>query len=162
MTDVTLIDSTLLDELTHQARGTERGRKNHNFHTANEAPCHRLLNAMEPGSYVQPHRHASPDKDETFVVLRGAFGLVTFDSEGNVATTALLRADGGTAGVNIPHGTYHSLVSFEPGSVFFEAKGGPYHPPTEEERAPWAPREGEAGAGAYLEQLYALFEPAEF
>lgn len=159
MTTPTLIDAALLDEVTHRARNSDRGRKNHNFHPSDDAPAHRLLNAMEPGSYLQPHRHLDPSKDETFVVLRGAFGVVLFDEAGNVSRTSLLRADGETLGINIPSGTFHSLVCFEPGSVFFEAKAGPYLPLTPEEKAPWAPGEGDAGAPAYLEKLFALFEP---
>ena len=160
MNTPTLIDSILLDEVTHLARGSERGRRNYNFHATDDAVSHRLLNAMEPGSYLQPHRHLDAAKDETFVVLRGAFGLILFDADGNVTQTALLRADGETVGVNIPKGTFHSLLSFEPGSVFFEAKAGPYRPLTTEEKAPWAPSEGDPAATDYLGTLHALFEPA--
>lgn len=161
MTTPTLIDSTLLDEVTHQARGSERKRKNFNFHDTDDAATHRLLNAVEPGSYVQPHRHLDAAKDETFVVLRGAFGVVLFDADGRVTQTTLLRADGDTLGINIPSGTFHSLLSFEPGSVFYEAKSGPYRPLSPEEKAAWAPAEADPGAAAYLEKLCALFDPSE-
>ena len=53
----TLIDVELLDTVSAAAQTSPRGRKNHNFHTADAAQCHRLLNAIEPGSYVAPHRH---------------------------------------------------------------------------------------------------------
>jgi cupin fold WbuC family metalloprotein len=120
-----------------------------------------LLNAVEPGSYVQPHRHLDPDKDETLVVVRGSFGLVFFDDAGNVTQTTIAQAAGDVLGVNIPHGTYHSLVALEARSVFFEAKAGPYIPMTDAERAPWAPREGEPGAAVYLRELEGLFvQPA--
>ena len=56
-----------------------------------------------------------------------------------------------TLGINIPSGTFHSLLSFEPGSVFFEAKSGPYRPLSPEEKAAWAPAEADPGAAAYLE-----------
>lgn len=156
-----LIDADLLDRTTREARRSARLRKNHNFHDTDDAACHRLLNAIEPGSYVQPHCHFDPAKDETFVVLRGSFGLVLFDKDGQVRDTAFLRADGDIVGVTIPHGTFHTLLSFEQGSVFFEAKAGPYHPLAPEERAPWAPAEGDADATAYLAWLESLFEPPE-
>jgi len=60
-------------------------------------------------------------------------------------------------GADIPHGVYHSVVALEPGSVFFEAKAGPYVPIRDAERAPWAPRESEPAVAAYLEQLERLF-----
>ncbi len=57
-------------------------RKNYNFHRNEADVSNRLLNAIEPGSYVVLHRHLDATKDETFVVLRGRFGLVLFDESG--------------------------------------------------------------------------------
>ena len=37
--------------------------------------CHRMLNAVEPGTQVPIHRH--PTKDESFVVLRGKVRVTT-------------------------------------------------------------------------------------
>jgi cupin fold WbuC family metalloprotein len=112
---------------------------------------------MEPDSYVMPHRHLDANKDETIVALRGRFGLVLFDENGQVASTAVLGADQAALGVDIAHGTFHTIVALEPGSVFFEAKAGPYVAITEAERAAWAPAEGTLEAAAYLEKLRALF-----
>jgi cupin fold WbuC family metalloprotein len=153
-----LIDQQLLREVSALAQASSRRRKNFNFHVSDAAIANRLLNAVEPGSYVHPHRHLDPTKDETFVVVRGSFGLVFFDEAGNVTQTAILRAGGDVFGANIPHGIFHSLVSLEPGSVFFEAKAGPYVPIGDGERAPWAPKEGEPAAAGYLETLERLFQ----
>jgi cupin fold WbuC family metalloprotein len=152
-----LIDSKLLSSAAAAAADSPRRRKNLNFHTSEHEAANRLLNAVEPGSYVQPHRHLDADKDETLIVVRGSFGLVFFDEAGNVTQTAIAKAAGDVVGVNIPHGTYHSLVAMEPGSVFFEAKAGPHVAITDAERAPWAPREGEPEVAAYLRKLEALF-----
>jgi cupin fold WbuC family metalloprotein len=67
----------------------------------------------------------------------------------------VLRAGGETLGATVPAGTFHTLVALESGSVILEAKAGPYRPLTDEERAPWAPREGDPEAAAYLERLAA-------
>lgn len=152
------IDEPLLDAVTIAARQSPRRRRNHNFHAADTDACHRLLNGMEPGSYILPHRHLDPAKDETFVVLRGTFGLVLFDDAGQVARTLLMRAGGTTLGATIPSGTWHTLVCFEPGGVFLEAKAGPYLPLADAERAPWAPAEGDPAAAGYLETLAARFD----
>jgi len=152
-----LISRAALDSLSAEARASARQRKNYNFHASESDLANRLLNAVEPGSYVQPHRHLDPGKDETFVVVRGSFGVVFFDESGAVAQTAVAQAGGEVCGANIPHGVYHSLVALEPGSVFFEAKAGPYVPISDAERAPWAPREGEPVVAAYLERLERLF-----
>ncbi len=157
MPAIELFDAALLDATSGRARQSPRGRMNHNVHTAQSEAANRLLNAVEPGSYIQPHRHSDPAKDETFVVIRGRFGLVCFDAAGNVTRTAVLTPGGEVAGANIRHGTFHTLVSLAPGSVFFEAKAGPYAPIDGKDRAPWAPREGDAEASGYLARLEALF-----
>lgn len=152
-----LIDQALLDQLGAAARASPRRRKNLNFHADEAAPCHRLLNAIEPDSYVAPHRHLDPAKDESIVVLRGRLAAVIFDEAGRVTQTALLTPGGAACGLDLPHGTYHTLLALEPGTVMFEAKAGPYTPLTEAERAPWAPAEGDAAAPQYLASLTALF-----
>ncbi len=161
---IRLIDNALLDEVSAEARASARGRKNRNFHTDDAQPGHRLLNAIEPGSYVAPHRHLDPDKSETMVVLRGSIGLVTFDDAGGVveATKVSHGVTGGNPrgstplGVDIAYGTWHTVFALEPSTVFLEAKAGPYLPLTAEEKASWAPAEGDPAAPAYLAKLTRL------
>lgn len=155
---IRLIDETLLDGLCAEARQSPRQRKNRNFHPDDAHPAHRLLNAIEPGSYVMPHRHLDPAKDETMVVLRGCLGLVTFDDAGAVVDAVKLSRRNTPSGVDIAHGTWHTVFALEPGTVFLEAKAGPYRPLADDERAPWAPAEGAAEAPAYLAGLVALLD----
>lgn len=150
---ITLIDDALLDELCAEAAASPRRRKNRNFHPTDDHPGHRLLNAMQTDSYIPPHRHLDPNKDETFVVLRGLLGLVLFDDQGGVSRSVKVGAGGTAIGVDIPHGTWHTAVALEPDTVFLEAKAGPYLPFTEAERAPWAPPEDSPEAAAYLASL---------
>jgi cupin fold WbuC family metalloprotein len=152
-----IIDSDLLDRVSAAARASPRLRKNHNFHASDSASCQRLLNAVEPGSYVAPHRHLDPNKDETFLVLRGRFGLILFDENGAIRNQAILDSAGPRFGITIPHGTFHSVVSLATGSVFFESKAGPYAPLSSAELAGWAPAEQDAGAASYLARLEGLF-----
>ncbi|AJE04521.1 WbuC family cupin fold metalloprotein [Geobacter pickeringii] len=152
-----ILTEALLDEVTAQAAAAPRGRKNHNLHPSDDFCCHRLLNAIEPGSYIQPHRHLDPLKDESMVVVRGALGVVSFNEEGEVTGTFILRCGGEAFAVDIPHGEFHTVVSLAPGTVFFEAKAGPYLPLTADEKAPWAPAEGEPAASSYLDSLVQMF-----
>ena len=157
---ITLIDQALLDEVCAQAAASPRRRKNHNFHPRDDHPAHRLLNAMQPDSYIPPHRHLDADKDETFVVLRGLLGLAVFDDEGALLRSVRVGAGGTALGVDIPHGRWHTVVALEPDTVFLEAKAGPYLPLTEAERAPWAPAENSPDAAAYLTALKARLSEA--
>jgi cupin fold WbuC family metalloprotein len=152
-----IIDHDFLERVSFQANASPRRRRNHNFHASESDTCNRLLNAIEPDSYIQPHCHHEAVKDETLIVVRGRLGVIIFDERGTVTTTVVLAPAGESVGVNIPHGMYHTLVALVPGSVFFEAKAGPYAPLTSQEKAPWAPAEGEPRASAYLADLKRLF-----
>lgn len=152
-----LIDQALLDTLSLEAKVSPRRRKNRNFHENDADIAHRLLNAIEPDSYIMPHRHLDPSKDETMIVLRGKLGIVFFDEAGQLTQTAVLATDGTACGVTIPHGVYHTVLACQPGTVFFEAKAGPYVPLSEAERAPWAPGENEPETEAYAQSLRELF-----
>lgn len=157
MKDLQIIQRSLLDQVSAQARASPRLRKNYNFHAAEAALSHRLLNAVEPDSYIPPHCHSDASKDETIIVLRGRLGVVLFDSQGNITKKILLTPDSDSMGVNIPHGVFHTLVALASGSVFFEAKAGPYVPLSAQEKAPWAPTEAAPHASTYLAQLKQLF-----
>ena len=152
-----IVDLKLLDQLSGQARENPRLRKNWNIHPSDDFCCHRLMNAIEPGSYIRPHRHLDPAKDETFLIVRGRLGVILFDEAGLVIKKILLAAGGDTLAVDIPHGVFHGVVSLAPGTVFFEAKAGPYLPLADGEKADWAPEDGGPDAASYLSGLVALF-----
>ena len=159
MNPATLIDAALLAGASAAAQASPRRRRNHNFHHQDGDACHRLLNAIEPGSYVRPHRHLDPAKDETIIALRGRLGVVLFDDSGKVTQAAVLAPGGACVGIDIPHGRYHTLFALEPGTVMFEAKAGPFLPLGTPEFAPWAPAEGAPQAAAYLDALVAGLVP---
>ena len=146
-----------LDALSERAGASARRRQNLNFHAELTHPAQRLLNAVEPDSYIRPHRHGDPLRDETFVVLRGAFGLVLFDDSGKVTQSVPMRAGGESIGAHVPGNTFHTLISLEPGSIFFEAKAGPYEALTDKDFGPWSPPEGDLRVADYLNALRALF-----
>lgn len=152
-----VIDRQLLQDLSSQARQHPRLRKNLDFHRSLDSRGHRFLNAIEPGSYIIPHRHLDQEKDETLVVLSGELGVVTFDDSGAVLQAVRLSAGGERVGVDLRHDVYHCAVSLASGTVFLEAKAGPYKPLSESERAPWAPAEGTAEVSAHIARLVALF-----
>lgn len=157
MSKLEIIDQTLLQHAAEAAAASPRRRKNYNFHPGDGDACHRLLNALETDSYIPPHCHLDASKDETILTLRGRIGVVLFDPGGAITRTLVLQAGGETLGINIPHGQFHTMVGLEAGSVFFESKAGPYEPLSAQEKASWAPVEGEAGAVRYMAQLKELF-----
>ncbi len=91
-----------------------------------DAPIHRLLNALEPGTYLPPHRHTG--KEETYLVLRGSLLAFFYDDAGNPLDKVLPDPSEGKYGLEIPLNTSSSLIALESGTVIFEIKKGPYQP----------------------------------
>ena len=143
------IDQTLLDETSRAAKNSKRNRINHNFHQMDD-PVHRFLNAIEPDSYIRPHRHLTPPKAEIFLILRGRGAILIFDEEGEVTKRVILDPLQGLHGVEVEAGVMHSILSLEENSVFYEVKQGPYIPMADKDFAPWAPEENSTEAKNYL------------
>ena len=152
-----VVDSQLLQQVSEQARISSRLRKNHNFHPSDNSRSHRLLNAIEPHSYIPPHRHLDQEKDAAFILLSGTLGIITFDDNGAIGEKVLLSAETGNLAVDIPHGVFHTALALTSGTVFYEAKAGPYQPLSEEEKACWAPEENSGESALYLIKLEQLF-----
>jgi cupin fold WbuC family metalloprotein len=136
------IDTSLLDDLTATAAASARKRAHHNIHPTLEDPVQRLCVAIEPGTYIRPHRHADPATWEVFLMLRGSAVFLAFDNSGTVIERIVLAAAGPVRAIEIPAGAWHTIASLEPGSVFFEVKQGPYRAPLAGNSAAWAPAEG--------------------
>jgi cupin fold WbuC family metalloprotein len=148
-----VIDDALIERALAASRASPRGRVILPFHQSHDEVCHRMLNAVQPGSYVRPHRHVTPPKPESIVVLRGAIRFVTFSDEGQVRKRLTLRTGGGPVGVDVRSGVYHTFFALEPNTVVFETKPGPYGAGADKDFAPWAPLEGSPDAARYLQGL---------
>jgi len=148
-----VVSEKLLNELSEKAKNSSRKRMNHNFHDDLADPINRMLNALEPETYLQPHKHENPDKREVFVLIRGSFVVIFFDETGNPTNFVLLNRDKGNYAVEIPVGAWHTVIALEAGSVFYEVKDGPYLPMNDKNFASWAPKEGDKGCGEYLSKL---------
>ncbi|NNL66883.1 MAG: WbuC family cupin fold metalloprotein, partial [Myxococcales bacterium] len=129
------------------AAASPRRRSILRFHDHDEA-VQRMINAIEPDSYVRPHRHQDPDKTELFLALQGRACMCRFDDDGRLRQTVEVAAAGPNRGVEIPPGVWHCMVALEPATVLFEVIEGPFTADTHKHYAPWAPAEGsDAGAG---------------
>ena len=121
-----VIDNDLIDSVVAQAKESPRLRMNYNFHESLDDKCHRLLNALEPGTVVPVHRH--PTKDESFVILRGKIRVNTYNDAGEVTESVVLSLADGKYGVDIAKNVWHGVECLESGSVIFEVKEGPFVP----------------------------------
>ena len=96
---------------------------NYNFHQSLEDKCHRMLNAIEPGSPLPIHRHRHTS--ETVVCLRGRLVWEFYDELERICTETIeLSPNGQVVALNIPIGQWHTVRALESGSVILEMKEG--------------------------------------
>lgn len=152
---VKIFSQAFLDELSVRAGASPRLRQNHNIHDDFSDPCQRFFNAMEPGSYLRPHRQAMAPRSKLLISVRGQFLLLLFDDAGTV--TQSLRFGVGSrvpmVGAEVPPGIWNTVVALESASILLEVKAGPFDPDGPREPAPWAPGEGAAEANQYLDDI---------
>ncbi|VVE54771.1 WbuC family cupin fold metalloprotein [Pandoraea anhela] len=135
-----------LDALTGQAAQSPRARMNQNLHESLDDVIQRLAIAMEPATYIRPHRHLHTW--ELLTALRGRVVVLTFDEAGAVVDRQVLGE--GASVIESPVGVYHTVLSLDPGAVIFEVKHGPYRPFVESDYASWSPPADTPQASAFM------------
>lgn len=140
------IDNDFIEKTSQKAKQSARRRMNFNFHASADDTMHRMLNAMESDTYIQPHKHENPDKSEAFFCLRGRLLVVEFSDEGKITDYIILDPQKGRFGCEILPRVWHSIISLQSGSVAYEVKDGPYNPDDDKHFAKWAPAEGDPDA----------------
>lgn len=136
-----------LAALSTEALHSPRQRMNHNLHAELSDPIQRLAVAMEPETYIRPHRHAQTW--ELLTALQGRFVVLNFDAAGTVIDRAVLGA--GESVIETPAACWHAVLSLDTRGVIFEVKHGPYAPFRDEDFAPWSPPAGDASCGALMD-----------
>ena len=126
-----IIDQKLLDSLSEKAKASPRLRVNFDLRNSPSDFSQRMLNAIEPGSVIQIHRHSH--SSETITVLRGKIRQDFFCDDGTLESSVIMEPNGDVIGMNIPIGRWHRSVPLESGTVILESKDGPYVPIGEED-----------------------------
>jgi cupin fold WbuC family metalloprotein len=146
----TISDSDIA-ALMAQAEQSPRKRAIFRLHEHHE-PVQRMVNAILPGSYVQPHKHENPDKVELFSILVGKVACLQFDASGVVEEVYVLDTNGTLKIVDIAPRIYHTLIALQP-SALLEIIQGPYEAQTHKTFAHWSPAENTPGVAEYLARL---------
>ncbi|WP_323111133.1 WbuC family cupin fold metalloprotein [Klebsiella variicola] len=153
MKQITLSD---MQQQSEAAASTPRLRAHRNFHPELSDPVQRLAIAMEPGTYIRPHRHRHTF--ELLLPLKGRFVVLNFDDNG-VVTRRVVLGETCTA-LEMEAGTWHTVLSLDPGGMVFEVKQGAYQPLAEVDTMAWAPAEGQPGT-AEMMAWYAIAQPGD-
>ena len=132
------ISTAQLDRLTRDAAASPRRRMNLNLHADLADPIQRLAIAMQPDTYIRPHRHGQTW--ELLTPLRGRFVVLSFDDAGQVTQRLVLGEDAAVS--ETPALGWHAVLSMDDGGVILEVKHGPYQPAVEADFTPWSPAPG--------------------
>ncbi len=155
-----LYDEGVLARVKKMARESKRRRYARSFSKPADW-VQVMLNAVEPDSYVRPHKHECPDKLEIVQAVSGRIAVVCYDDVGDVVKVVVSDCSAVDNVVSIPKGTWHSMVSLESGSVMLEILEGPYDAVTHKKFAEWSPEEYTEGAVGFLEDLRSKIDGVE-
>lgn len=162
MNEMVLIDDDLLDRTSEKALRAPRLRMNHNFHTREDEPVNRLLNAMEPGTYLPVHRHTAPPKSESDRRAQRAPRRVRFRRPGTNRATGGRRSVARRVWVRHRSGRMARVARARAGNGRFRGQAGPYVPVGAVDLAPWTPAADDAEAvGRFLAWLREQVSPSE-
>lgn len=125
------ITQEILDNLTAQAKASERLRMSMDLRTSSNDQSQRMLNAVEPGTPLPIHRHRG--SAETVVIVRGRLMERFYNDVGEMTEEILMEVGGDCSVLQIPAGQWHDIDVLESGTVIFEAKDGTYAPLGEED-----------------------------
>jgi cupin fold WbuC family metalloprotein len=147
------INQELLQSQEKKAAESPRKRAMHIFHKTMDDTLQRMINTMQPGTYLRPHKHEDPDKREVFIVLTGKFVIIEFDDEGNIRDHMVLDPKTNQFAAEIDARVFHSVICLGPNSTAYELKDGPYNPIDDKNWASWAPKEGDVDCDDYNQKL---------
>lgn len=124
-------DNRFLDDLSIQAKESDRLRMHYDLRDSVNDNSMRMLNAIEPGSIIPIHRHN--ETSEEVVLLRGEVEEILYDEKGNVIDVYHLKTGSECVACHVPLGCFHTCKSLVTGSIIIEFKNGKYDPQTTED-----------------------------
>ncbi len=152
-----IINKDNLEGLSRIASINQRLRQHFNLHNDYNENCQKLLNAIQPDSYIQPHRHYSDPKSELLIVIKGEFAVVFFSNSGEVNNVCFLQSNGTKKNscniIEIESTEWHTVVALKPNSILLEIKAGPFDPNYAKDFACWAPNENTIEMKCYFKDL---------
>jgi len=142
------VSNDRLLELIEQSRTSTRRRAAYSPHSQDYQGMQLLVNAIQPDSYIPPHKHPS---QEIWIPLKGRINFVIFDENGKLMDVQVLN-ERNAIFLECPENTYHTGIAAEPDSIFGNLNPGPYSP-LDKIPAIWAPSESNSDFPKYLERL---------
>jgi cupin fold WbuC family metalloprotein len=109
-------------------RDAPKRRARINAHPGNGDALHEMIIAIEPASYIRPHRH--PGKSEAFHIIEGEVDIVIFGDDGEIERVVPLGEKGGQHPFyyRMSEPRFHTLVIRSALLIVHEITNGPFLP----------------------------------
>lgn len=141
-----------IEVLRKAVKQTPKRRVRINAHSGHDDALHEMIIAIEPGSYIRPHRH--PGKSEAFHIIEGDVDIVIFREDGAIDEIVSLGEKGGERPFyyRMSEPRFHTLVIRSDVLIVHEITNGPFSPDGTVYAA-FAPAEGDPAANAFQTEL---------
>lgn len=149
-----VFDRDFLSKICVSSQNSARKRQMVNIHEQLDNKYHRMINVLQPSTYICPHKHENPDKFELFVIIQGELLIVVFDDNGNITNHIILSHQSGNYLVELQPRIFHTIIPLSVNTIVFECKEGPYCEKTDKIFATWAPKEGEKGSMDFNKEIF--------
>lgn len=151
--DLFQLSDEMIEEGIKASRESDRKRIILPIHRKQEAEVQRMINFLQPGTYIRPHKHPLPHATESLIIMSGSIRFFTFDESGTVISETEINSKPVPGVLDIEPRVWHSFIVLEENTILFECKKGPYNAQTDKTFAEWSPEEGSAGVRDWIESL---------
>lgn len=143
---------------------TQKRRARINAHPDSSDALHEMMIAIEPGSYIRPHKH--PAKSESFHIIEGEVDIIVLDDTGDIRRIVSLgdKDSGKAFYYRMSQPFFHTLIIRSPLLIMHEITNGPFRPEGTVFADFAPPDTDEAAASAYMALLHeraAAFETSD-
>jgi cupin fold WbuC family metalloprotein len=117
-----------LDTLKAAVKASAKRRARINTHPDGEDALHEMIIAIDPNSYIRPHKH--PGKSEAFHIIEGEVDIVVFKDDGEIDRIVPLGAPGSGRPFyyRMSRPFFHTLIIRSDVLVVHEITNGPFRP----------------------------------
>jgi len=125
---IAAIGQAELNTLKSAVNASAKRRARINTHADGEDALHEMIIAIDPTSYIRPHKH--PGKSEAFHIVEGEVDIVVFTDDGEIDRIVPLGPPGGRRPFyyRMSNAFFHTLIIRSDLLIVHEITNGPFRP----------------------------------
>lgn len=151
--DLFQLSEEVIEHGLRESQKSDRKRIILPIHREQNAEVQRMINFLQPGTYIRPHKHPLEHATESLVLIRGGIRFYTFTEDGTVITKNEIHSKPLPGVIDIEPEVWHSFIVLKKDTILFECKKGPYNAETDKVFAEWSPEEGSDDVEEWVNQL---------